>query len=243
MQESKKKILSTRPVKETLIQEATEQNIQLDIIPLIDTEPVQDIDTQQEVEQIALQYATVVFTSMNAVESVITMLDQQVPEWNIYCMGNTTQELIRNYFGEESISGTGNNASELAATILSDNDELDEVFFFCGDQRRDELPAKLREEDISVEEIIVYKTIPLHQKIGTTYDGIVFFSPSAVESFFNNNKTTTSTVFFAIGSTTEAAIKKYTNNLIITAHSPRKEELVRKAIHYFVNGQLSIVNS
>jgi len=243
MQESKKKILSTRPVKETLIQEATEQNIQLDIIPLIDTEPVQDIDTQQEVEQIALQYATVVFTSMNAVESVITMLDQQVPEWNIYCMGNTTQELIRNYFGEESISGTGNNASELAATILSDNDELDEVFFFCGDQRRDELPAKLREEDISVEEIIVYKTIPLHQKIGTTYDGIVFFSPSAVESFFNNNKTTTSTVFFAIGSTTEAAIKKYTNNSIITAHSPGKEELVRKAIHYFVNGQLSIVNS
>ncbi|MEN9297964.1 MAG: hypothetical protein RLZZ429_277 [Bacteroidota bacterium] len=243
MQESKKKILSTRPVKETLIQEATEQNIQLDIIPLIDTEPVQDIDTQQEVEQIALQYATVVFTSMNAVESVITMLDQQVPEWNIYCMGNTTQELIRNYFGEESISGTGNNASELAATILSDNDELDEVFFFCGDQRRDELPAKLREAGISVEEIIVYKTIPLHQKIGTTYDGIVFFSPSAVESFFNNNKTTTSTVFFAIGSTTEAAIKKYTNNSIITAHSPGKEELVRKAIHYFVNGQLSIVNS
>lgn len=243
MQESKKKILSTRPVKETLIQEATEQNIQLDIIPLIDTEPVQDIDTQQEVEQIALQYATVVFTSMNAVESVITMLDQQVPEWNIYCIGNTTQELIRNYFGEESISGTGNNASELAATILSDNDELDEVFFFCGDQRRDELPAKLREAGISVEEIIVYKTIPLHQKIGTTYDGIVFFSPSAVESFFNNNKTTTSTVFFAIGSTTEAAIKKYTNNSIITAHSPGKEELVRKAIHYFVNGQLSIVNS
>jgi uroporphyrinogen-III synthase len=243
MQESKKKILSTRPVKEMLIQEATEQNIQLDIIPLIDTESVQDIDTQQEVEQIALQYATVVFTSMNAVESVITMLDQQVPEWNIYCMGNTTQELIRNYFGEESISGTGNNASELAATILSDNDELDEVFFFCGDQRRDELPAKLREAGISVEEIIVYKTIPLHQKIDTTYDGIVFFSPSAVESFFTNNKTTTSTVFFAIGSTTEAAIKKYTNNSIITAHSPGKEELVRKAIHYFVNGQLSIVNS
>ena len=94
MQGNKIHILSTRPVKNTLIQEAAENNIQLDIIPLIDTEPVQDIDTQQEVEQIALQYATVVFTSMNAVESVITMLDQQVPEWNIYCMGNTTQEPV-----------------------------------------------------------------------------------------------------------------------------------------------------
>lgn len=233
MQESKKKILSTRPVKETLIQEAAEQNIQLDIIPLIDTEPVQDIDTQQEVEQIALQYATVVFTSMNAVESVITMLDQQVPDWNVYCMGNTTQELIRNYFGEQAISGTGNNASELAETILSDNDELDEVFFFCGDQRRDELPTKLKEEGIHIEEIVVYKTIPLYQKIDTHYDGIVFFSPSAVESFFKQNKAATSTVFFAIGTTTEAAIKKYTNNSIITAHTPGKEELVRKAIQHF----------
>ena len=233
MQGNNRHILSTRPVKNNLIQEAAEQNIQLDIIPLIDTEPVQDIDTQQEVAQIALQYATVVFTSMNAVESVITMLDQQVPEWNIYCMGNTTQELIRNYFGEAAISGTGNSASELAENILSDNDELDEVFFFCGDQRRDELPTKLTEAGILVEEIVVYKTIPLYQKIDTTYDGILFFSPSAVESFFHKNKSAASTVFFAIGTTTEAAIKKYTNNSIITAHSPGKEELVRKAIHHF----------
>lgn len=159
MQGNKLHILSTRPVKNTLIQEAAENNIQLDVISLIDTEPVQDIDTQQEVEQIALQYATVVFTSMNAVESVITMLDQQVPEWNIYCMGNTTQELIRNYFGEQAIKRTGNNASELAEHILDDNEELDEVFFFCGDQRRDELPAKLTAAGIQVEEIVVYKTI------------------------------------------------------------------------------------
>ena len=233
MQGNKLHILSTRPVKNTLIQEAAENNIQLDIIPLIDTEPVQDIDTQQEVEQIALQYATVVFTSMNAVESVITMLDQQVPEWNIYCMGNTTQELIRNYFGEQAIKGTGNNASELAEHILADNDELDELFFFCGDQRRDELPAKLTAAGIQVEEIVVYKTIPLYQKIDTVYDGILFFSPSAVESFFHQNKATDSTVFFAIGTTTETAIKKHTNNSIITAHSPGKEELVRKAIHHF----------
>lgn len=243
MQRNKLHILSTRPVKNTLIQEAAENNIQLDVISLIDTEPVQDIDTQQEVEQIALQYATVVFTSMNAVESVITMLDQQVPEWNIYCMGNTTQELIRNYFGEQSIRGTGNNASELAEHILDDNEELDEVFFFCGDQRRDELPARLTEAGIQVEEIVVYKTIPLYQKIDTAYNGILFFSPSAVESFFHKNKATASTVFFAIGVTTEAAIKKHTNNSIITAHSPGKEELVRKAIYYFVNGELSIVNS
>jgi len=107
-------ILSTRPVSKTLVAEAAESGIQLNAIAFIDTEPIQDIDVQQEVEQTALQYATVVFTSMNAVESVITMLDEQVPEWNIYCMGNTTAELITNYFGENAIAGTAGSAADLA---------------------------------------------------------------------------------------------------------------------------------
>lgn len=230
-------LLSTRPVTKTLIQEAAEKNIQLDIIPFIDTEPVQDIDTQQEVAQTALQYATVVFTSMNAVESVITMLDEQLPQWKIYCMGNTTQQLISQYFGEAAISGTANNALELAENILSDNEELDEIIFFCGDQRREELPAKLEEAGVSVQEIMVYKTIPLYQKIEKSYHGILFFSPSAVESYFKQNKPTATTVFFAIGTTTEAALKKYSTNTIITARSPGKEELVRKAIDHFGSGQ------
>lgn len=224
-------ILCTRPVKQALVAEAAELGIHLKVVPLIDTEPVQDIDVQQEVEQIALQYATVVFTSMNAVESVITMLDQQVPEWNIYCMGNTTSNIIREYFGEQAIAGTGNNAEDLANAII-EADETDEIIFFCGDQRRDELPAKLGEAGMDVNEIVVYKTIPLHKKVETTYKAILFFSPSAVDSYFKLNKPADNTVLFAIGPTTAAAIKQYSNNKIITANAPGKDELVRKAIHY-----------
>lgn len=224
-------ILCTRPVKQELVAEAAEYGIQLQVIPFIDTEPVQDIDVQQEVEQIALQYATVVFTSMNAVESVITMLDGQVPEWNIYCMGNTTAHLIREYFGEQAIAGTGNSAADLAEAIL-EADETDEVVFFCGDQRRDELPGKLIEAGIEVNEVMVYRTIPLHRKIEQEYNAILFFSPSAVNSFFTLNKAADHTILFAIGQTTATAIKPYSNNKIITANTPGKDELVRKAIHY-----------
>jgi uroporphyrinogen-III synthase len=224
-------ILCTRPVKQTLVDEAAEHGIRLQVVPFIDTEAVQDIDVQQEVEQIALQYATVVFTSMNAVESVITMLDEQVPEWNIYCMGNTTAEIIRNYFGEQSITDTGNSAADLADAII-ESGETDEVVFFCGDQRRDELPEKLAEAGIDVNEVVVYKTIPLHKKIEQEYHVILFFSPSAVDSYFKLNKVAEHTVLFAIGQTTAAAIKKYSNNKTITANAPGKDELVRKAIHY-----------
>jgi uroporphyrinogen-III synthase len=224
-------ILCTRPVQQLLVDEALQKGIHIQVIPFIDTEPVVDIDVQQEVEQIALQYATVVFTSMNAVESVITMLDQQVPEWNIYCMGNTTAQLIREYFGEQAITGTGNNAADLAEAIV-EADETDEVVFFCGDQRRDELPAKLIEAGIDINEVVVYRTIPLHKKIEQEYHAILFFSPSAVDSYFKLNKVADHTVLFAIGQTTAAAIKRYSNNKTITATTPGKDELVRKAISY-----------
>ncbi|MFN3666343.1 MAG: uroporphyrinogen-III synthase [Sediminibacterium sp.] len=225
-------ILSTRPVSETLVTEAAEMGIQLNAIAFIDTEPIQDIDVQQEVEQTALQYATVVFTSMNAVESVITMLDGQVPEWNIYCMGNTTAELITNYFGENAIAGTAGSAADLADLII-ENEDTDEVVFFCGDQRRDELPEKLAKAGIDLNEVVVYKTIPLPKKLENNYQGVIFFSPSAVHSYFSINKVVDQTVLFAIGQTTATAIKQYTNNKIITANSPGKEELVRKAIKHF----------
>lgn len=225
-------ILSTRPVSKTLVAEAAEMGIQLNAIAFIDTEPIQDIDVQQEVEQTALQYATVVFTSMNAVESVITMLDEQVPEWSIYCMGNTTAELITNYFGENAIAGTASSAADLADLII-ENEDTDEVVFFCGDQRRDELPEKLAKAGIDLNEVVVYKTIPLPKKLETNYEGVIFFSPSAVHSYFSVNKVDDQTILFAIGQTTATAIKQYTNNKLIIANSPGKEELVRKAIKHF----------
>ena len=224
-------ILCTRPVKETLVAEAAAMGIRLVTVPLIDTEPVLDIDVQQEVEQIALQYATVVFTSMNAVESVITMLDQQVPEWHIYCMGTTTATIVREYFGDHSIRGTGSSAADLADAII-ESGETDEVVFFCGDQRRDELPEKLTAAEITVHEVMVYRTLPLYKKIEATYDGILFFSPSAVDSYFKYNKPAAHTVLFAIGHTTEKAIKQYSDNKIISATTPGKEELVKMAVNY-----------
>lgn len=224
-------ILCTRPVKQLLVDEAAAKGMLVDVVSFIDTEPIQDIDVQQEIEQIALQYATVVFTSMNAVESVIAMLDQQIPEWTIYCLGNTTAQIIREYFGEDAIAGTGNSAADLANTIMETN-ETDAVVFFCGNQRRDELPGKLAEAGIDVNEIVVYKTIPLPKKINKDYKAILFFSPSAVDSYFQLNKPADHTILFAIGLTTTAAIKKYSNNKTITANTPGKDELVRKAIHY-----------
>lgn len=233
MQENKINILSTRPVDKSLLQEARAKNIVLDILSFIETEAIQTIEIQQEVEQVSIQLATVVFTSMNAVESVTGMLDGHIPDWNIYCIGYRTKELIEEYFGETAIAGTADSAMELAELIIEE-DTTDEVVFFCGDQRRQELPSKLEEHDINVIEVTVYQTIPINHTIEKEYDGVVFFSPSAVDSFFKKNKLSAKTILFAIGITTEQTIRKYCSNKIIVSRLPGKEKLVEQAMGYFL---------
>ena len=236
MLQNKITILSTRPLAAAIIEDAAMQGVVIDVQSFIETEAIQSVEVQQEIEQALLQSAAVVFTSMNAVEAVAAYADEEKPDWTIYCMGQTTQQLVKKYFGEESIAGTGDNATDLAE-LVAEEVYTNEVIFFCGDQRRDELPQILRSNDLEVTEIVVYHTIATPHTINRQYNGILFFSPSAVDSFFSVNKATKPTMLFAIGSTTATAIKKHTDAGIITADKPGKDSLVDKAINYFVNNE------
>ncbi len=236
MQQNKITILSTRPLNEATIEAAAEEGVYIETQSFIETEAIQSVEVQQEIEQALLQSASIVFTSMNAVEAVAEYMNDEMPDWSIYCIGETTLQLVKKYFGEKSIAGTAGNATELAELIAEDG-YADEVIFFCGDKRRDELPDILNSNDIEVNEIMVYHTIFTPRMINKKYNGILFFSPSAAESFFSKNKVEKQTMLFAIGSTTAAAIKKYTTASIIISDRPGKENLVEKAINYFVNSE------
>lgn len=235
MPENKITILSTGVLPAYLAEEAEANNIHLDIISFIRTETIQSIEVQQEIEQALLQEATVVFTSRKAIEAVASELEDQEPEWNIYCVGDKTKELATEYFGEEKIYGSADNAEELAELII-EKDITDEVIFFCGDQRRDELPGTLRNNNIEVNEIVVYQTVIVPQKITTQYDGILFYSPSGAEGFFSVNKIDKKIILFAIGNTTSNAIRKYSDNKIIISKQPDKEQMIREVVNYFGNG-------
>ena len=229
--QNKIEILCTRPVDESIIDVCAANNISVEVISFIDTTPIETVEVQQEIENALLLSTAVVFTSMNAVEAVAEFLFDAQPGWRIYCMGNTTQQLVKKYFGEDCIAGTAIDAAALADVIISADEE--EVIFFCGDIRRDELPKALESNNINVQEIVVYETIAVPHKIEKDYHGILFFSPSAVESFFSANKAAAQTVFFSIGNTTAAAIKKYSDNKIIIGDEPGKNALIEKVLEYF----------
>jgi uroporphyrinogen-III synthase len=232
MPQNKIHILCTRPVDESFIERAGESGLALEIVSFIETEPIQTVEVQQEIEQALTQSAAVIFTSANAVEAVVPHLDGLIPEWQIFCLGHKTKQIVTKYFGEEFIAGIGNDATELAE-VIKETIGTDEVIFFCGNQRRPDLPQILHEEGIRLNEIVVYQTIGLPRKLKSHYQGILFFSPTAVDSFFKLNKANDKTIFFAIGNTTAAEIKKHTKNKILVSEEPVKENVLEMAIEYF----------
>jgi uroporphyrinogen-III synthase len=172
---------------------------------------------------------------MNAVDAIAAIVNGS-PEWQIGSIGTTTHKLIQKEFNNSSIIATGNNAADLAKKLASIV-KSGKVIFFCGDQRRDELPSILTEHGIEVEEIVVYRTIPQFIPVSKNYNGIAFYSPSAVHSFFSCNTLHPSTTLFSIGSTTSEAIRNYTGNLIVETPQPGKENLIKRIIDYYTSTQ------
>lgn len=154
--------------------------------------------------------------------------------WQIACLSGKTLESVVSRFGADQVVYTAKNARELASAIITDG-RFKEAIFFCALEHRPELPAALRQAGIRLAEIPVYKTVARPKAIDTIYDGVLFFSPSGVGSFFQLNRLPKGAVCFAIGETTAEAIKEYTGERIIISNTPSQEDLLRCVQFYYDN--------
>ena len=232
MKKTKLKIVSTKNLSREVIEKALINDIVVDELPFIITAPINTEELKKILKGFLQQNITAVFTSKNAVLAFDQIVNAEVP-WNIYCIGQSTKKAVSKVFGEENISGTADSAADLSTIILMDK-EIKKVIFFCGMQRREELPHNLKAEGIEVEEIVVYETLETPQKLSRKmYDGILFFSPSAVNSFFSLNKINEQTQIFAIGKTTADAIHKHTKREILIAETPAEETMLVLVISHF----------
>jgi uroporphyrinogen-III synthase len=214
-------LLSTGTLPAQLITEASKAGMTLDVVPFIDIEYA---DVQNLIPE------TAVFTSVNAVTAVKRWLSTSQPNLRIYCIGGATHQAVVEAFGEQAVVGKAGSAGELANLIHArETGDKKKIIFFCGDQRREELPS------LGLTEKIVYRTVHTPRRIQREYDGVAFFSPSAVESFFSVNAIALSIPLFAIGATTAGAIHGRCANPVITVGDPDKEMLIRKMTEHFLN--------
>jgi uroporphyrinogen-III synthase len=149
MHPDKISILCTKPLSPALLRIAEQNGFQLDIVPFIKTEPIVSEDLKNRVHYFSSQAIVTAFTSTNAAEVVIKELNGLRPPWKIFCIGNTTRSTLTQYFGEEAIIGFASNARALANVIIRDGNTR-QIIFFCGDQRRADLPHTLSSNQINV---------------------------------------------------------------------------------------------
>jgi len=174
-------------------------------------------------------YDNLIFTSGNAVKAVSNHPDvQDIRRHPAFCVGEKTADLLdENGFTVQEIA---NSAAELAQTIISQY-PTENFTFFNGNLRLDELPNQLKKANVSYNEVETYETVLTPNAINTAIEGILFFSPSAVESFLSANKITNETCF-CIGNTTAKALQNSTQNIII-ANQPSVENTIIQTINHF----------
>jgi uroporphyrinogen-III synthase len=211
------RILSTKELPAPQLATATENGIDIITEKFIHIQPV-NITTA-----LPPANSVVIFTSANAVMASDIA-------WQVYCLNGATQEAVKERLPHAKVMAVAANATALAQQIIQHN--ITSAVFFCGNIRRNELPDLLQQHGIALEEVIVYETTEVPVVTTNDYDGIFFFSPSGVKSYFTVNTPPASAICFAIGNTTANALKEHTTNKIIICQDA---QMVQTAISYFKN--------
>jgi uroporphyrinogen-III synthase len=168
-----------------------------------------------------------IITSQNA---VLAIQNSAFKIQHCFCVGKKTKSLLEEN-GFKVVKMT-EYASELASYLV-ENHKNDSFHFFCGNIRSDEIPSKLKENNINFKEIEVYTTTLNPKKFERQFDAVLFFSPSGVRSFVSENKINNSKAI-CIGKTTASEAKIYTENVVI-ANATTVESVIAKAVNTLKN--------
>ena len=174
-----------------------------------------------------------IFTSQNSVVSLIENLGSSdtltlLKQKKVFCVGMKTKSLLEeNGFNVIAYTGYAADLAEIITLIYG----REKFTFFSGNLRRDTLPEALTNAEVVFNEIQVYETILTPQKVSGPFEGILFFSPSGVESYLKDNKISNQTCF-CIGTTTAEALENITNNIVI-ANQPTVENVIIQCIHFY----------
>ena len=163
----------------------------------------------------------VIITSKNGVEALLhNFAPAELQFKNIYCVGRRTKRMIEKRIG--NVKHIEANAKKLTEHLV-EYMEGAEVTYFCSDLRLDDLPNILVENNITVNEVEAYQTKYNADKVESNLDGVMFYSPSTVESYLKQNKA--SGIAFCIGETTAKVAKQFFEDVRI-AKVPTVESVI-----------------
>ncbi len=205
------KILSTR--KLSVAQKAMFLNSGLEVVQYDGISiKINDFDLQNS-------HDYYIFTSRNAVKAYLGKTQDatrsQNSEIQCLCVGKKTKSLLAK--NGLKVIKMAENASELANFIVKSYQNAS-FLLLTGNRSRPELRQQLSQHNIEFAEVEVYTTTLTPKKFKEDFKGILFFSPSGIQSFTQKNELRQHTVF-CIGETTAREAKKYTNNVHVSSET------------------------
>jgi uroporphyrinogen-III synthase len=174
----------------------------------------------------------VVLTSITGVKAFLEITRQrQLDTYNyqVYCISRGTKEYAL-AFGL-NIKSSAPNAAALADEILKDV-EVKEVTHVSSNLRRDELSDKLIKAGVAVQDVIAYRTEFTPVTIDSSYDAIIFFSPSAVDSFLSINPLQ-QVPCFCLGKTTSDYAKQEGYQQTFIPVAPSEDILLKTIVNHY----------
>ncbi|TKD65001.1 uroporphyrinogen-III synthase [Flavobacterium sp. ASW18X] len=171
-----------------------------------------------------------IITSKNSAKVLVNYVNthlekekgQNIP---VCCVGDKTADYLKSH--GFTIAEQANFGTELAERIQQ-HYKAASFTFLSGNLRHNAIPTALQENNIQYKEVTCYITNLAPKKFERSFDGVLFFSPSGVQSFTRAN-TLKETEAFCIGRTTAAEARKYTEKIII-ATKPTIENVIVQAI-------------
>jgi len=169
-----------------------------------------------------------IFTSKKAVKSVLKSDVKNVLSFPCFCVGSKTKNFLekKGFTVIEHVD-----YAEDLIQVINSKYKGNSFTFLCGNIRKNTIPNYLQENKIAYNEIIVYETTLKPHQIKEPFDGILFFSPSGVNSFLKKNTLENKTCF-CIGTTTSKALENRTKNIII-ASQPTVENVITEVIKFY----------
>ena len=173
------------------------------------------------------------FTSKEAVKSVLKSEIKNVHSISCFCVGSKTKSFLeKNGFKVIEYVDYAEDLIQVIDLKYKENS----FTFLCGNIRKNTIPNYFQQNKITYNEFVVYETTLKPHKIKKEYDGILFFSPSGVKSFLENNTLDNKTCF-CIGTTTAKALENNPevsgHKNIVIASQPTVENVITEVIKYY----------
>lgn len=207
---------------------AEKYNLKIDFRPFIHVEGVDKSEFRSQRVDLK-DHTAVILTSKTAVDHYFRIAEEcrfEVPTaMKYFCISEAVAYYLQKYvtYRKRKIFHGRQTIVDLMDAIKKHKKE--KFLLPCSDILRDSIPNTLDENGIDYNSVVLYRTVAsdLSDLESVSYDILVFFSPSGIESLLKNfpdfkqNKT----LIAAFGPTTAKAIVD--NNLRLDIHAPQPQ--------------------